>query len=134
MDKLQGESAATIPICDVRYTVQEVRQRMRVTEQMSGFIEDQSDNENRFGLSLQKTNALSVSTRADWLPVVTASWECVIKTTAAVGKQHVNRSLGVSSTAAKAFPEVIKTSLKKIVGFVTKVCVFFSTPAVLASS
>ena len=37
-----------------RFALKELRDRMKVLEQICGFLEDQSDIENRFGLAFQK--------------------------------------------------------------------------------
>ena len=118
---ISAETKRIFPTSYIRYSLKEARDRMKLLEQMCGFIEDQSDIENRFGLALQKSHNTTLSTRSDWLPVVTASYEGIIKSSTSLGKQHVNHSVVVSSNATKVFPEIIKNFSKKLYSMATKV-------------
>lgn len=47
-----------IPIAYIRYSLKEVKDRVKNLELMCSFMEDQCDIENRFGLVLQKVSAI----------------------------------------------------------------------------
>ena len=113
----------TFSIENFNLIVKEIKERIKLCDVLSDYIDDFSDIETNYGKSLVKINNSSFSnnSKIENISTISLCWEIISKYSLASGKEHSSLALNLSQSIVKTLPEHTKMGNRSIQSISQKV-------------